>query len=443
MNANRNISLVIAVTLLTAVVSRAQTYKFSIIGAHTNNGQVAKSLFKNPHGVAVNAAGDVLVADTGNGLIRMITPDGTTNTFTNLHQVVATTGLKPANPPAFHFHAPMGIAVDANNNIYVSDNNIIYEMSGTPSNALVTLVAGSTQGLQDGAAKAAKFNGAYGLATDSAGNIWVADQNNAQFREVTTNNLVITITPIRRMQNPHPPGPLPQDNHFTGLVIDHSDNVFLTDDTDYVSVYSPSNGLMTLWNGGNSTSSRGVAVDNADNVYIFDGTSNAVLSITPSGTATTLGTLPTKGHIAGVAVDVFRNIYLADQDNSVIIKGTPSYPAFFNGQVTLSGGVYYLAFPDDTTFGYYNLGDFDFPWFYHYDMGYEYFFDANDCKGGAYLYDLTSNSFWFTSPSLFPYVYDFTLNAWLYYFPDTQNPRHYTTNPRVFYDFGTSQIITR
>jgi hypothetical protein len=54
-----------------------------------------------------------------------------------------------------------------------------------------------------------------------------------------------------------------------------------------------------------------------------------------------------------------------------------------------------------------------------------------------------SNHFFYTSPSFpFPYLYDFSLNTVLYYFPDPNRPGHYTTNPRYFYDFATGQIIT-
>jgi len=53
------------------------------------------------------------------------------------------------------------------------------------------------------------------------------------------------------------------------------------------------------------------------------------------------------------------------------------------------------------------------------------------------------NHFFYTSPSFpFPYLYDFSLNTVLYYFPDPNNPGHYTTNPRYFYNFATGQIIT-
>jgi hypothetical protein len=118
------------------------------------------------------------------------------------------------------------------------------------------------------------------------------------------------------------------------------------------------------------------------------------------------------------------------------------HPPFFNGEIPLGNGVYYLQFPDSTPFGYYSyLNDQRF--IYHFDMGYEYWFDANDRQSGIYFYDFASSHFFYTSPSFpFPYLYDFSLNTVLYYYPDTQRPGHYTTNPRYFYNFATGQIIT-
>jgi hypothetical protein len=115
--------------------------------------------------------------------------------------------------------------------------------------------------------------------------------------------------------------------------------------------------------------------------------------------------------------------------------------AFFMGEVSLGNGVYYLQFPNGTPFGYYSyLTDRRF--IYHFDMGFEYWFDANDGLNGIYFYDFASNHFFYTSPSTFPYLYDFSLNAWLYYLPDVNNPGRYTHNPRWFYNFATGQWIT-
>jgi len=117
------------------------------------------------------------------------------------------------------------------------------------------------------------------------------------------------------------------------------------------------------------------------------------------------------------------------------------HPAFFNGEIALGGGWYYLQFANGTPFGYYSyLPNQNF--IYHIDLGYEYLLDANDGQGGIYFYDFASSSFFYTSPSTFPFLYDFSLNAWLHYLPDVNNPGRYTHNPRWFFNFATGQWIT-
>jgi len=117
------------------------------------------------------------------------------------------------------------------------------------------------------------------------------------------------------------------------------------------------------------------------------------------------------------------------------------HPAFFSGESSVGGGVYYLAFANGTPFGYYSY-DSGGNYIYHQDLGWEYYEDANDSNHGIYLYDFSSGDWWYTSPQYpFPYLYDFSLGATLYYYPDTARAGHYTTNPRYFYDFGTNQII--
>ena len=117
-------------------------------------------------------------------------------------------------------------------------------------------------------------------------------------------------------------------------------------------------------------------------------------------------------------------------------------PAFFKGAVALPANFFYLQFPNGTPFGYYSLNFY--PYLFHNDLGFEYVFDANDGLSGVYLYDFASSSFFYTSPSFpFPYLYDFSLNAVLYYYPDAGSPGAYTKNPRFFFNFRTSQIITK
>jgi len=60
----------------------------------------------------------------------------------------------------------------------------------------------------------------------------------------------------------------------------------------------------------------------------------------------------------------------------------------------------------------------------------------------VYLYDLSSGHWWYTSSSLFPYLYDFAMNAWIFYFLNPNSPGHYTTNPRYFANLTTGAIFT-
>lgn len=134
---------------------------------------------------------------------------------------------------------------------------------------------------------------------------------------------------------------------------------------------------------------------------------------------------------------------VTDSSGAMAVAKIALPPPFFNGQIRIDTQVDFLQFQQGTNlvdFGYYSLTYF--PWVYHYDMGWEYFYPANDGQNGAYLYDLKSGHFFYTTPALFPYLYDFTLNTWLYYFFDTTTTDRYTSNPRQFYDFGTGQVIT-
>lgn len=120
-----------------------------------------------------------------------------------------------------------------------------------------------------------------------------------------------------------------------------------------------------------------------------------------------------------------------------------AHPTFFNGEAMLSNGVYYLSFPNGNYFGYYSyLADPHY--IYHFDLGYEYLFDADDGNGGVYFYDFASSDFFYSSPTFpFPYLYDFNLSSTLYYYPITTSAGHYTTGPRYFYNFSAQQIITK
>lgn len=144
-------------------------------------------------------------------------------------------------------------------------------------------------------------------------------------------------------------------------------------------------------------------------------------------------------------VDAQNNVYFLNKQDGVVRRITaPGHLSFFAGAKALSSGVDYLSFTSGKYFGYYTFLS-DPNYLYHFDLGYEYVFDAADGNGGVYLYDFKSGSFFYTSPTFpFPYLYDFTLNTVLYYFPDPDNVGRYNTGGiRYFYDFATGTVISK
>jgi hypothetical protein len=129
--------------------------------------------------------------------------------------------------------------------------------------------------------------------------------------------------------------------------------------------------------------------------------------------------------------------------NGTRTPSTTGHPPFFNGEIPLSNGVYYLQLAGSgNLFGFYSYLS-DPRYIYHFDLLYEFVVDAANAANGVYLYDFASGHWWYTAPQFpFPYIYDFSLNTYLYYFPDTNRVGHYTTNPRYFSNLSTGQIIT-
>ncbi len=165
------------------------------------DGPAGHAELDSPQGVAVNAKGDVFIADTYNNVVREVTPRGFISTYAG----DGNPGYRGDGGPAVRaeLSSPTGLALDALGNLYIADsgNNVIRRVS---TNGVITTVAGdvaadeSSGGLggfsgDGGPATQARLNSPQGIAVDQAGDLFIADTFNNAIREVTPAGIISTV----------------------------------------------------------------------------------------------------------------------------------------------------------------------------------------------------------------------------------------------------------
>ena len=327
------------------------------------DGTNSAAQFNRPSGIAVDSAGNVFVADQGNNMVREMSLAGTNWVVTTL---AGWTGIGSADGAVStaRFYNPAGLAQDNAGNLYVADsnNNTIRKVTAA---GVVTTLAGSagTWGSADGIGGAAQFGTPTGVALDSAGNVFVADQGNGTIRKLTpvgTNWVVSTVAgSAGNWGNVDGFGAAAQFGNPTGVAVDSDGNIFVADQgNNMIRKVNPA-GVVTTLAGSTETGGTadgtgsaalfngpsGVTVDHAGNVFVADSGNNMIRKVTPTGVVTTLaGSQDTNGSDdgtgsaalfnmpTGVAVDNAGNLFIADQGNNVIRKMTAA------GVVTTIGG---------------------------------------------------------------------------------------------------------
>lgn len=211
----------------------------------------------------------------------------------------------------------------------------------------VNTLAGSSQGFLDGTGSTAKFDHPIGLATDSFGNIYVADTWNHKIRKITPAGVVITLAgSIQGFADG--PGVAAKFNYPQGVATDASDNIYVADSgNNKIRKITPSGVVSTLagsdlqgFADGTVASAQfnqpiGVATDALGNVYVADQFNHKIRKISQTGVVTTLagsmqgfadgtGTAAQFNNPIGIATDISGNVYVGDILNYKIRKITPA-----------------------------------------------------------------------------------------------------------------------
>ena len=313
------------------------------------------SLNLNGYGaVAVDASGNLFIADEGNSVIRKVTPDGIISTIAG----TGAFGFSGDGGPAINaaLNHPDGVAVDALGNLFVSDNFNSRIRKISTDGTINTIAGTGSEGFtgDGGPAKSAALSLVTAVAVDAFGNIFIADSVNERIRKVNPAGIISSFVGNGRFRFVGDGGPATSAalNYPSSVTTDTSGNIFFTDPFNArIRKVTPAGIISTIagngaggftGDGGPATQAAllfpfGVAADSSGNVFIADTDNVRIRKVTPQGIISTVAgngvygftgdggpatsasfNLPTS-----LAVDAAGNLFIADNKNNRIRKVTP------------------------------------------------------------------------------------------------------------------------
>ncbi len=325
-------------------------------GTCGEGGPATSAEFNGPVGIAATSGGTIYVGNISNYVVDSFTVGGNLNLAAGNHSATIETLINSEPPQGVVFNYPYGVFVDTTGNVYVDDSQNEMVREYVKSSNLVKFFAGNgTYGyLGDGGpATSAELRQPYGVAKDSAGNVYVADTQNCLIREVNTAGNISTFAGLVVSNNPQcgysgdgGPATSAKLSYPYGLAVDSKNAVYVADYNNHV-VRKISGGTISTiagigqiagfgGDGGPASNAllynpTAVAVDPAGNVFIADYNNcrvreinaatgiintvagNGTCSFTGDGQATSNGI----GYPQGVAVDANDNLFISDYNDRI------------------------------------------------------------------------------------------------------------------------------
>ena len=286
----------------------------------------------SPHGIAIDASGNVWVANEGDNTVSKIS--STTSTPQTTTIAVGT--------------APFGVAIDHIGNVWVTNRNSISEISG---NVATTPTTG--------------FSRAVAIAIDQTGNLWVSDYSTSLLTELDPSGAVQRVFPV--CSSPQPVGidalgniwvgswgggvisevttqftgyTYYAGNESMGLAIDQSGNIWASDygTYDVYEITSTTGTPVTSTVISSMISPAGIAIDASGNIWIVDYSNNNVTEFSPDGIL--LETYTVGGSPVGIAIDASGNVWVTNTGDGTVreLFGAAQGPQYFPCQYSTASG---------------------------------------------------------------------------------------------------------
>jgi uncharacterized protein (TIGR03437 family) len=315
-------------------------------GFSGDNGPAGSAQLNSPYGLALDSSGNLYISDYGNNRIRMVAGGVITTIAGN-----GIAGFGGDNVPATsaQLNLPRGIAVDASGNLYIADsgNNRIRAVSG---GVIGTVAGNGAPGFSgdNGPATAAQLQLPTGVAVDSAGSLYIADYYNNRIRRVSSGTIsTVAGKGIAGFSGDTGPATQALLNNPLTIAVDYAENIYLSDygnnrirkiAAGVITTVAGNGASGYSGDGGSAISAQlhlpaGVALDAAGNLYIADAHNNVIRKVS-GGLISTLAGNGTAGFSGdsgpaasaqlnqptGVALDGTGSVYIADSANNRVRK---------------------------------------------------------------------------------------------------------------------------
>ena len=256
-----------------------------------------------PAGVTVDAAGNLFFSEYFGHSIRRVDPSGTITTIAGTGEE----GFAGDGGPAVEaqLSSPVGVAVDAAGNLFIADSGNRRIRRVDPSGNISTFAGGGDASEDGGPAAQAQIGNPSGVAVDEGGNLYIAVLSNSTLRRVDPSGNIATIAGAGRWGFSGDGGPAAQAhlNAPSDVAVDAAGNLYIADEGNHRIRRVDSSGIITTiagngergfaGDGGPAIQAqldhpRGVAADTAGNIYIADHGNHRIRKVDPSGTITTI-----------------------------------------------------------------------------------------------------------------------------------------------------------